>query len=50
MLVGQLAGSVEARTTALVPGHRTDLLHQTVGLEVDPAALHWFDKATGLRV
>ena len=50
VLVGQLAGSVEARTTAVVPGHRTDLLHQTVALDVDPAALHWFDKATGLRV
>jgi len=50
VLVGQLAGSAEARTTAVVPGHRTDLLHQTVALDVDSAALHLFDKATGLRV
>ena len=49
VLVGQLVGAADARTTAVVPGHRTDLLHQTVALDVDPAALHLFDKATGLR-
>ena len=49
VLVGQLGGAADARTTAVVPGHRTDLLHQTVALDVDPAALHLFDKATGLR-
>ena len=49
VLVGQLEGAADARTTAVVPGHRTDLLHQTVALDVDPAALHLFDKATGLR-
>ncbi len=50
VLVGKLVGSQSARITAVVPGHRTDLLHQTVDLAFDPAALHAFDAASGQRL
>ena len=50
VLVGKLIGGTDARVTAVVAGNRTDLLHQTVPLKVDPAALHLFDKATGQRI
>ncbi len=50
VLVGKLLGGTDTRMTAVVPGHRTDLLRSTVTLEIDPAVLHWFDKATGQRV
>ena len=50
VLVGKLVGGADTRMTAVVPGHRTDLLRSTVALEVDPAAVHWFDQTTGQRV
>ena len=50
VLVGKLAGGSEARITAVVSGHRVDLLHQTVALEFDAGELHTFDKTSGLRV
>ena len=50
VLVGKLVGGNDARITAVVAGNRTDLLHQTVPLKVDPADLHLFDKATSLRL
>ncbi len=50
VLVGTLVGGTDTRMTAVVPGHRTDLLRSSVVLEVDLDAVHWFDKATGLRV
>ena len=50
VLVGKLVGGKDARMTAVVSGHRTDLLRSTAVLEVDPAAVHWFDKTTGQRV
>ena len=50
VLVGKLAGGSEDRVTAVVGGHRIDLLHQTVALEFDASELHTFDKSTGLRV
>ena len=50
VLVGKLAGGSEDRVTAVVSGHRIDLLHQTVALEFDASELHTFDKSTGLRV
>ncbi len=50
LLVGKLVGAGEGRVTAVVPGQRADLMHQTVSLEMDPAALHVFDKASGRRV
>jgi len=50
LLVGRLAGAGEGRVTAVLPGQRGDLLRQTVALEMDPAALHVFDKATGQRL
>jgi multiple sugar transport system ATP-binding protein len=50
LLVGRLAGGGEDRVTAVVPGQRGDLLRQTVPLEIDPAALHVFDQASGARV
>jgi ABC-type sugar transport system ATPase subunit len=50
LLVGRLAGAGEGRVTAVLPGQRSDLLRQTVALEMDPAALHVFDKATGQRL
>ncbi len=50
VLVGKLAGGSEDRITAVVGGHRIDLLHQTVALEFDTSELHTFDKNTGLRV
>ena len=50
VLVGSLPGASEKRVTAVVPGHRTDLLRQTVAFKVDAAAVHWFDKSTGNRV
>jgi sn-glycerol 3-phosphate transport system ATP-binding protein/multiple sugar transport system ATP-binding protein len=50
VLVGKLAGGSEDRVTAVVSGHRIDLLHQSVALEFDAGELHTFDKRTGLRV
>jgi len=50
LLVGKLVGAGEGRVTAVVPGQRADLMHQTVSLEMDPAALHVFDKDSGRRV
>jgi ABC-type sugar transport system ATPase subunit len=50
VLVGKLAGGSEDRVTAVVSGHRIDLLHQTVALEFDASELHTFDRSTGLRV
>jgi ABC-type sugar transport system ATPase subunit len=50
VLVGKLVGGTDTRITAVVPGHRTDLLRSTVALDADLAAVHWFDKATGQRV
>ncbi len=50
VLVGKLVDGTDTRITAVVPGHRTDLLRSTVALDADTAALHWFDKATGQRV
>lgn len=50
VLVGKLEGGSNARITAVVPGHRTDLLHKSVGLEMDPGAVHWFDKNSGQRI
>jgi ABC-type sugar transport system ATPase subunit len=50
LLVGRLAGGGEGRVTAVLPGQRGDLLRQTVALEMDPDALHAFDKSTGQRV
>ena len=50
VLVGKLVGGTDTRITAVVPGHRTDLLRSTVALDVDTAAVHWFDKTTGKRV
>jgi ABC-type sugar transport system ATPase subunit len=50
VLVGKLVGGTDTRITAVVPGHRTDLLRSTVALDVDLAAVHWFDKTTGQRV
>ncbi|WP_198968780.1 ABC transporter ATP-binding protein [Xylophilus sp. ASV27] len=50
VLVGCLAGRPGARLTAMMPGQRTDLLHQRVSLEVDPASLHLFAKSSGLRL
>jgi len=50
VLVGKLAGGSEDRITAVVGGHRIDLLHQTVALEFDASELHTFDRSTGLRV
>ena len=50
VLVGKLVDGTATRITAVVHGHRTDLLRSTVALAVDLAAVHWFDKATGQRV
>jgi sn-glycerol 3-phosphate transport system ATP-binding protein/multiple sugar transport system ATP-binding protein len=50
LLVGKLVGGGDGRVTAVVPGQRADLLRKTVGLEMDPAALHLFDKASGNRI
>jgi sn-glycerol 3-phosphate transport system ATP-binding protein/multiple sugar transport system ATP-binding protein len=50
VLVGKLAGGSEARVTAVVSGHRIDLLHQTVALAFDASELHAFDKTSGRRV
>ena len=50
VLVGKLAGGSEDRVTAVIGGHRIDLLHETVALEFDASELHTFDKSTGLRV
>lgn len=50
VLVGKLQGGSNARITAVVPGHRTDLLHKSVGLEMDSGAVHWFDKNSGQRI
>ncbi len=50
LLVGKLVGAGVGRVTAVVPGQRADLLRQTVGLDLDPQALHVFDKASGQRI
>jgi multiple sugar transport system ATP-binding protein len=50
LLVGKLVGGGEGRVTAVVPGQRADLMRQTVGLDMDPQALHVFDKASGQRI
>jgi ABC-type sugar transport system ATPase subunit len=50
LLVGKLVGAGDGRVTAVVPGQRADLMRQTVGLEMDPQALHVFDKASGRRI
>jgi ABC-type sugar transport system ATPase subunit len=50
VLVGKLVGGTDTRITAVVPGHRTDLLRSTVALDADMTAVHWFDKTTGQRV
>ena len=50
VLVGKLEGGTGQRITAVVPGHRTDLIHQTVPLTTDPSDLHMFDKSTGVRI
>jgi ABC-type sugar transport system ATPase subunit len=50
VLVGHLQDQPNVPFTAVVPGHRNDLAHQKIGLAVDRAALHRFDKGTGLRV
>ena len=50
LLVGKLVGAGEGRVTAVVPGQRADLMRQTVGLDMDPQALHVFDKASGNRI
>ena len=50
LLVGKLVGAGEGRVTAVVPGQRADLMRQTVGLDLDPPALHVFDKASGRRI
>jgi ABC-type sugar transport system ATPase subunit len=50
LLVGKLVGAPEGRVTAVVSGHRSDLLHRTVALDMDTEALHLFDQASGLRI
>jgi ABC-type sugar transport system ATPase subunit len=50
VLVGHLQDQPHVPFTAVVPGHRNDLAHQKIGLAVDSASLHRFDKGTGLRV
>ena len=50
LLVGQLVGAGDGRVTAVVPGQRADLMRQTVNLEMDPQALHVFDKQSGARI
>jgi ABC-type sugar transport system ATPase subunit len=50
LLVGKLVGAGDGRVTAVVPGQRADLMRQTVGLEMDPQALHVFDKTSGMRI
>jgi len=50
VLVGKLAGGSEARITAVVSGHRIDLLHKTVALDLEAGELHVFDKTSGLRI
>ena len=50
LLVGRLVGGGEARVTAVVAGQRGDLLRGTVPLDLDPGALHVFERGSGLRV
>ena len=50
VLVGHLAGRPARRLTAVVSGHRRDLVHQTVALEADVSALHFFSKTDGRRL
>lgn len=50
VLVGHLANHLETAFTAVVPGHRNDLVHKTTTLEIDAAQLHHFDKASGKRI
>ena len=47
---GQQPTSLDQRFTAVVPGHRTDLLHKSVALALNPTELHLFNKATGQRL
>ena len=50
VLVGHLAHHLEIAFSAVVPGHRNDLLHTITTLEVDAAQLHRFDKTSGKRI
>ena len=50
VLVGKLVRGADTRITAVVSGHRTDLLRSTVALDVDAASVHWFDGSTGQRI
>ena len=50
VLVGHLDNQPEIAFTAVVPGHRNDLVHQTVALNGDSSALHFFQKSTGQRI
>ena len=50
VLVGHVADQPDIDFTAVVPGHRSDLIHQTVVLTVDSSALHFFSKSTGRRI
>ncbi len=50
VLVGHVAGQPAQRLTAVVPGHRQDLVHRTVALEADASALHLFSKTDGRRL
>ncbi len=50
VLVGYLADQTSVALTAVVPGHRSDLLRQTVGLDAQASALHVFDKTNGRRL
>ena len=50
LLVGRLAGGGEGRITAVLPGQAGEQMKRTVALEIDLAALHVFDRKTGLRV
>lgn len=50
VLVGKLAGGGETRFTAVVSGHRIDLLHKTVALNFEADQLHAFDRTSGLRI
>ncbi|HYG06324.1 MAG TPA: TOBE domain-containing protein [Stenotrophomonas sp.] len=50
VLVGHLHGQPDTRLAAVVPGHRTDLLHQRVDLDIAPAQIHLFDRSSGARL
>ena len=50
VLVGHLQEHPNIPFTAVVPGHRTDLAHQTIQLKIEPNLIHCFDKSTGSRI